>query len=107
MVEPESESAPIWVANIRLKFLGSVKLSLVPQVGQAPLRSIWSARKRDLHCLQSTIGSVKLDTCPLASQTRGCIRIDASRPTIPSWICVISFHQKSRILFFSCTPIGP
>jgi hypothetical protein len=37
-----------------------------------------------LHVLQSTSGSVKPATCPLASHTRGCMRIAASSPSMSS-----------------------
>ena len=43
-----------------------------------------SARKRFLQLLQSTSGSVKPATCPLASHTRGCMRIAASSPSMSS-----------------------
>ena len=43
-----------------------------------------SARKRALHFLQSTIGSLKFTTWPEASQTLGFMMIEQSRPTMSS-----------------------
>ena len=54
----------MWVLNIRLKLRGSVSSPphspgrLLGRSGQLASSS-WSARKRSLHFLQSTIGSVK------------------------------------------------
>ena len=43
--------------------------------------STWSARNRFLLNRQSTIGSLKVSVCPLASQILGCMMIVASSPT--------------------------
>ena len=45
--------------------------------------------------------------CPLASHTRGCIRIAASSPSMSSRARTIAFHQRSLMRFFSSTPSGP
>ena len=46
-------------------------------------------------------------TCPLASHTRGCIRIAASSPSMSSRMRTIAFHQRSFRFFLSSTPSGP
>ena len=53
-----------------------------------------SARKRLLQFLQSTSGSAKPATWPLASQTRGCMRIAASSPSMSSRSRTIARHQR-------------
>ena len=83
----------------------SVKEPLVPQSGQ--VSSTWSARKRCLQFLQSTMGSVKWPTWPLATQARGFIRMAASKPTISSRSRILVRHQARLMLFFSSTPKGP
>ena len=66
-----------------------------------------SARKRSLHSLQSSRGSEKLATWPLASQTRGCMRMSASTSKLlcRSWMNFL--RQASFTLFFSRVPRGP
>ena len=66
-----------------------------------------SARALDLHFLQSIKGSEKLDTCPLATQTSGFIRIAASSPYELGLSSINLFHQAFFILFLSSTPKGP
>ena len=69
--------------------------------------SIWSARNRRLHSRQSTIGSVKLSTWPLAFHTVACMRMDASSPTMSPRCWTKSRHHTRLMLFFSSTPSGP
>jgi hypothetical protein len=107
--------------NIRLNSLGSVSwhFSCCPTIllgfsGQA-IDPIWSARKRPLHSLQSTIGSANPLTCPLASHTFGFMMIAQSTPTIstsrPSGpiggLTTMSCHHKFLMFRFSSTPSGP
>lgn len=66
-----------------------------------------SARKRALHSLQSILGSVKDEVCPLASHTREFIRIAASTPNELSLSCTNFFHQARLTLFLISTPTGP
>ena len=79
----------------------------MPQLGHAPESGSWSARKRSLQLRQSTSGSVKVATWPLASHTFGAIRMEASRPTTSSRSCTIERHQASFTLRLSSTPRGP
>jgi len=102
------------VLNMRLNIRGAESVPLLPQAGQVtsgvpgvPLIFGSSARKRFLHCRQSTRGSVNPATWPLASQTRGCIRIAASSPSMSSRERTIEFHQRSLMFRFSSTPNGP
>ena len=95
---------PAWVLNMRLNARASVR-SVEPQFGQAP--SIWSARQRSLQLRQSTIGSVKFERCPEASQIAGGERIAASRPTTSSRCWTIARHHASFTLRSSRTPSGP
>ena len=108
--ELASSSAPTCVWNMRLNWRASVRsqsgvspgrlLGLRPQLAW----SIWSARKRSLHVLQSTSGSVNPATWPDASQTRG-FRITAeSRATMSSRSCTIAWNHSERMLFFMSTP---
>src|ERR1700730_14559688 len=73
--EASSSTGPTWVLNIRLKLRASVKVSFEPQLGHAPDSGSWSARNRSLQLRQSTSGSVKVATWPLASHTFGAMRI--------------------------------
>ena len=101
------------VLNIRLNWRGAVSVPLLPHTGHCasgwpgvPLIAV-VGRKRFLHVLQSTSGSVKPATWPEASQTLGCIRIAASRPSMSSRSCTIDRHQRSLRFFLSSTPRGP
>jgi hypothetical protein len=105
--DASSSTGPTKVLNIKLKWRASVKLSLAPQLGHAPDSGRWSARKRSLQLRQSTSGSVNVARCPLASQTFGDMRIDASRPTMSSRSCTIERHHASLTLRLSSTPSGP
>ena len=67
----------------------------------------WSARYLCLLALQSTSGSVNPATWPEASQTFGCMMIEVSIPTMSSRRRTMSFHQQSRMFFFSSAPSGP
>ena len=66
-----------------------------------------SARKRILHSRQSSIGSEKLETWPLASQTRGFIRMSASTSKLLRRSWMKRLRQASLTLFFSRVPRGP
>ena len=101
---PSSSTGPAWVLNMRLNDRASVR-SFEPQFGQ--VSPIWSARQRSLQLRQSTIGSVKLERCPDASQTAGGDRIAASRPTTSSRYWTIARHHASFTLRRSSTPSGP
>ena len=105
--EASSSTGPTKVLNIRLNWRGSVNESFAPQLGQAPESGSWSARNRSLQLRQSTSGSVKVATWPLASQTLGAMRIAASRPTTSSRIWTMERHQASLTLRLSSTPRGP
>jgi hypothetical protein len=104
-----SSDAPTKVLSIRLNERGSVQsCSDVPsRAGQAPASSSWSARKRFLQARQSTIGSLKWATWPLASQVRGCATIALSTPSTSSRPRTVRCHQKALRLFLSSTPSGP
>src|SRR6478735_9232104 len=81
-----SAEAPIWVENMRLKGRASVR-SLPPQLGHCltPFSSgNWSARSRVLQVRQSTIGSLKVSSCPLALSAARWVRIAPSIPTTSS-----------------------
>jgi hypothetical protein len=110
------------VLNMRLNRRGSASF-FSPQFGQATLvRSIlfdrqasmsWSPcgsssmRYRFLQLRHSTSGSVKFSTCPEASQTFGCMRMAASRPTMSSRSWTMARHHARFTLFLSSTPSGP
>ena len=66
-----------------------------------------SARKRRWHARQSTMGSVKWSRWPLAFHTAGCIRMEASSPTMSARRRTLSCHHACLTLFFSSTPSGP
>ena len=66
-----------------------------------------SARWRIRQCLQSMSGSLKLTTCPDATQTSGFIRMALSSPTLYGLSCTKRFHHARLTLFFSSTPSGP
>jgi hypothetical protein len=57
--------------------------------------------------VQSTRGSLKPARWPEASQTRGCMMIEASMPTTSSRRCTMSRHQAVMMLRLSSTPKGP
>jgi hypothetical protein len=67
----------------------------------------WSWRKRFLQTLHSTRGSVNPSTWPEASQTRGCMRMEASSPSTSSRWWTIRDHQRSFTFRFSSIPRGP
>src|SRR3989304_3407456 len=72
------------------------------------LRSISSsARKRRLQDLQSTMGSAKVSTWPLATQTRGFMMMAASSPTTSSLCWTMAFHQAALGVFPEPPPRGP
>jgi len=100
-----SSTGPMNVLNMRLNWRASV--SSPPHSGQWARSSRWSARKRFLHALQSTSGSVKPSTWPLASQTLGCMRIEQSIPTMSSRARTTSVHHASLTLRLSSEPSGP
>ena len=112
-VDALSSTAPMNVLNMRLNWRGSVSWQSAKSPGRLlGLRiqrasSSLSARKRPLHVLQSTSGSTKPATWPLASQTRGFIRMDASSPSTSSRERTIVRHQWSLMFFLSSTPSGP
>ena len=85
-----SSTGPMCVLNIRLNRRGSPNSP--SHSGQSSVSSR-SSRNRFLHSPHSTSGSVKLSTCPLAIQTFGCIRIDASMPTMSSRSRTNAFHH--------------
>jgi hypothetical protein len=98
-VDALSSTGPMKVLNMRLNMRGSVSwhISASPGcllgfIGQRASCSL-SARKRPLQALQSTNGSVKPATWPLASQVRGCIRMAASSPTTSSLSLTMLRHQ--------------
>jgi hypothetical protein len=105
-----SSVGPTKVLNMRLNAFGSVSASL-PQLGHSVRPSDfgvrWSARKRWLHSRHSTSGSVNPPTWPEASQTRGCMRIDASSCTMSSRSWIIRRFHASLTLSFSAAPSGP
>src|SRR4051812_14348168 len=107
-MDAESSIGPMKVLNIRLNCRGSV--SSPPHSGHFLAaneeESNLSARKRDLHFLQSTRGSTNPATWPEASHTRGCIKIAASRPSTSSR-SVMAFHQSSFTFLLSSIPKGP
>jgi hypothetical protein len=57
--------------------------------------------------VQSTSGSVKFARCPLASQTCGGERIDASMSTTSSRFCTIVRTHASFTLRSMSEPSGP
>mmetsp|Transcript_43726 Transcript_43726/g.140421 ORF Transcript_43726/g.140421 Transcript_43726/m.140421 type:complete len:300 (-) Transcript_43726:372-1271(-) len=67
----------------------------------------WSARKRSLDSLQSTIGSEKPSMWPDAFQICGEPMMDESSPTMSSRLCTKSFHHARLMLLRSSTPSGP
>ncbi len=94
---------------MRLNARGSVR-SRLPQFGQYFAPSFcgsWSSRWRALHDLQSTIGSLKVASWPLAFHTARFMMIEPSMPTMSSRSRTLRRHQKSFRLRFSSTPIGP
>ena len=108
-----SSTAPMNVLNMRLNCRGSVSRHcsaspgfLLGFCGHRASSSL-SARKRPLHALQSTSGSTKPATWPLASQVRGCMRIAASSPTTSSRNRTMELHHRSLRLRLSSTPSGP
>jgi hypothetical protein len=56
--------------------------------------------------LQSIIGSLNVETCPLASQIFGDMMMVASRPATSSRRRVIVFHHCSFTLRFNSAPSG-
>ncbi len=112
-VEALSSTGPMNVLNMRLNMRGSVSWHCSASPGC--LLGFWgqrascslSARKRPLHVLQSMSGSVNPATWPLASQTRGCMRMAASSPSTSSRMRTMAFHHWSLRFFFSSTPSGP
>src|SRR5919202_1574760 len=89
------------VLNMRLNWRGSESVPFMPHDGHwasadpgVPLIRGSSARKRFLQLRQSTSGSTKPATWPLASQTRGCMRIAASRPSM--WLLGHRASEQSR-----------
>ena len=66
-----------------------------------------SSRKRRWQVAHSTSGSLNEPTWPDVTQTCGCMRIPASRPTMSSRSWTIARHQARLTLFFSSTPSGP
>ena len=99
-------TGPMWVSNMRLNWRASVKVPVSPQLGQASPSRL-SARKRWRQLRQSTRGSVKFSTWPLARQTSGCMRMAASRPTMSRRPQTKVCHQWRLTLFLSSTPRGP
>ena len=85
-------------------FAFSISVSIFPSIFAICSSIKTSALYRFLESLLSMRGSLKASTCPLAFQTVGCMNIEASMPTILSFICTMDFHQYSRMLFFSSTP---
>ena len=100
-----SSTGPMKVLNMRLNCRASV--TSPPQAGHLPASSRKSSRKRRWHTLHSTSGSEKPATWPDASHTRGCIRIEASRPTVSLRPVTTAFHHASLTLRFNSTPTGP
>ncbi len=124
MTDASSSTGPMYVWNIRLKRRGGD--SGPPSTGQTqpepfdrcsgPVSSVTdrrsapgssSSRIATVAVAHSTIGSLKLPTCPDVTQTWGCMRIPASRPTMSSRSWTIARHQARLTLFFSSTPSGP
>ena len=103
-----SSAGPTKVLNMRLNFRGGPSFCS-PQCGHGPSTPFGSSssRKRCRQPAHSTSGSVKFSTWPEASQTRGCMRIAASRPTMSSRSWTIERHHARLTLFFSSTPSGP
>src|SRR5687768_1288803 len=98
-MEPESCVGPRWVESRPENCLGSVKVPLLPQLGQLrsarPLvgawpffssyaSSRWSARHRLWQEVHSVSGSVKVATWPEATHTSGARITDESIPTTSS-----------------------
>src|SRR5262249_49919585 len=73
-------------------------LPAAPRAGGAPRR---------VRPVRSTSGSVKPETWPDASHTRGCMMIAASSPTTSSRRVTTARHQASFTLRLSSTPSGP
>ena len=104
---PEPSTGPAWVLNIRLNSRASVKLPVEPQFGQTSGSSSLSSRKRCLHSVQSTSGSVKLARWPEACHTCGGLRIAASMSTTSSRCCTIERIHASFTLRSRSEPSGP
>ena len=125
----ESSVTPIWVLNIILNWRIGVN-SVFPQLGHVKPCSliksfIWSvvmpltstsgycleikssALKRPWQYLQSIKGSLKVETCPVASHTLGFINIAESIPTLVGHSLTNFFHHNSFKLFLSSLPNGP
>jgi hypothetical protein len=68
----------------------------------------WSSRQRRLHFpVQSTSGSLKPATCPLATQTWGFMMIEVSIGSMSSRSSTMLRHQRLRMFRRSRVPSGP
>jgi len=91
------------VRRITLRDDGKVRISVRVPVTEAK----WLRQSSVFVLDVPLVGSAKLATCPLASHTRGCIRMAESSPSMSSRERTIACHQRSCRLRLSSIPRGP